>query len=77
MEQTVTSDEQKHNNQEKKIAFIKALDKPPFLIGGMIVAIISAVLGWLTTEMATIIVIVGAIGLFLHFKKNKNSSSHT
>lgn len=54
-------------NKESSSSF---LDRPPFLIGGALVAVISGLMGWIGYEYVAICVGAAIVGLVLYKKKN-------
>jgi cell division protein FtsX len=46
-----------------------ALNRPPFLIGGALVALVAGLAGWIQIEYAVICVGAAIVGLVLYYRK--------
>jgi hypothetical protein len=51
---------------------LEFMNRPAFLIGGAVFAIVSGVMRWIGYEYALICVVAAGVGLFIHYKKRGN-----
>lgn len=52
-----------------------ALNRPPFLIGGALVAIVAGLVGWIQIEYTIICVGAAIVGLVLHYRKARSAAA--
>ena len=60
-------------SEEPKKNPMEFLNKPPFLIGGGLFALLSGLMGWIAYEYMLICVVAAVVGVVLYYKKNKKS----
>ena len=59
----------------KKSDPLATLNRPPFLIGGALVALIAGLASWIQIEYTIICVVAAIVGLVLHYRKARGASA--
>lgn len=57
-------------NKQSRLSEI--LNRPPFLIGGALLAVVASLMGWIATEYAVICVGAAIVGVILHFRRARS-----
>jgi hypothetical protein len=53
---------------------LEFMNRPPFFIGGITFALLCGVMKWIAWEYVFICVAAGGTGIYLHYKKQKNTT---